>query len=116
MSGTISGFAYHYDVIDSITNRPWFKFTKGKNLFHPKILEKAPKNKLNSPEKLDLWINKQKSIGNVKMFGVYLKAKLNYGIPETWLRNTDEDWDLFFSWIKGSSLPLRDEIASRKLG
>jgi hypothetical protein len=107
VSGEVSGFAYHFDIIDPAGKKPWFRFNKGDQLFNPNILSNIPKGVMRNPDQIARWLD---DASTLKKIGYPLKAKTNYGIPVSWLRKNKEEWDLLFRWIKGSSLTFGNEL------
>lgn len=113
VNGEVAGFAYHFDIIDPASKEPWFIFSKGDCLFSPHILSKYPFGKDVSPALYKRYLDFQKQNGKLRNLGGPLKAERNYGLPIKWLRNNDEEWQRFFRWISGSSIPIDDEIVKK---
>jgi hypothetical protein len=101
----VAGFAYHFDIIDPKTKSPWFQFNQNARLFDPDpLLFYVPKHHLESPQTLSQWIDEKNKNKELTWKNVYLKCSLNFGLPEIWLRSSDEDWSFFINWIKSSTI------------
>lgn len=103
----ISGFAYHFDVIDPKTKMPWFQFAKGEQLFNPTpILENIPPEYRENPSKMKEWIAIKKKTNEYTSINIVLRCPLNYGVPLIWLRSSNKDWTFFFNWLKASTIDI----------
>jgi len=111
----ISGFAYHFDIMDPKTKSPWFQFKRGEKLFNPDpILFSVPKEYLESPENLREWLLQKKRNNLLKPMNVVLKCPVNYGFPHIWLRKSNKDWTFFFNWLKTSTISNNDILPSKQ--
>ncbi|UOE58282.1 hypothetical protein HPB58_13040 [Priestia filamentosa] len=108
-NGTVVGYAFSSDIIDPITNKPWFEFKRAHGLIRkeevPKIFVQNPQSLLNLFN--ENHVNLQKSLKK-------LKAKTNYGVPADYLRNSLEDWAFFFSMIRQNSINAGNTILNRR--
>lgn len=113
VKGTIAGFGYHFDIMDQLTKKPWFKFVAGSKLFNPEVLENIKKDPDWSPDKLTAWLSK--NLDDKDYLNVNLKSRVNYGLPISWLRNDLESWKEFVDWVKASKLNNPNPIVPGKL-
>jgi hypothetical protein len=111
----VCGFVYHFDLIDSKSNEPWFVFRKGEKLFDPVILKKISKKLLTSPVSIKNALNELSQDGLVRYHNCYLKAKENFGVPIELTRKSKDEWNAFFCWIKGSSYKNEKEGLALKI-
>ena len=101
----IAGFAYLTDLIDPITNKPWFEFPCDEKLLKTGELKNVVTD---SPEKNREIINQYQDI--LEGLNVELKAEINYGLPAYLLRKDVIDWYQLFYKIKQVSIPFSDQI------
>lgn len=113
----VRGFAYYFDLIDPNTKEPWFLFKRGDILFDPsglpqKVLERAGARPA-------LWkseISRLIQEGKLRTIGGPLKAERNYGLPLSWLRTTEADWQGLIKMCTGSLLRWDDQVVLTRLG
>ena len=112
----LKSFAYYFDLIDPHTKIPWFEFESGSQLFDINGLKKVTEEKIENPEMMNDWIKQSLEAKVLKTIGGPLKAGRNYGLPLSWLRQSDSEWGEFVSWIKYSMISADNVIAIEKLG
>lgn len=115
ISGEVSGFAYYFDLVDPKTKSPWFLFRNGEHFFDPATLVHLPKGLIDSPKDLEKWLEERAKNNLIKKLNVSQISKINYGFPADWLRNSNDEWESFFEWIKNSTFPGEDQIIISRL-
>lgn len=101
----IAGFALLTDLIDPITNKPWFEFLSKEKLLKVRELKNVVSN---SPEKNREVISEYQDV--LEGLNVELKAEVNYGLPAYLLRKNIIDWLSLFAKIKHVSIPFDNQI------
>lgn len=112
-TGIVCGYAYINDIIDPITKNAWFLFRQEEHLL--KVNEAqiiATESPLHNRQILDEYSDVLETY-NVGSAG--FKAKHNYGIPITWLRNGAQEWVKLFSGIFKNCNFLNDQIYLNQL-
>jgi hypothetical protein len=106
----IKGYAFNKDLMDHQSKRGWIEYRAGQRLYRPLHLQKCmgKHRELNYSDFQGLLHNCIEAVpGNQSAFiGPRLDCKLNYGLPISWLRNTEEDWKKFVSILKTQSAKL----------
>lgn len=103
----ILGYALNKDLADKVTKKGWIEYKKNERLISPSIIEPCKeKNKTLShadfQELLNKYLNNSPKTWS-KYIGPKLDCKLNYGLPISWLRNSDWHWVVFEEIIKRNS-------------
>ncbi|HDR7670366.1 TPA: hypothetical protein QCX97_004276 [Bacillus wiedmannii] len=101
----IAGFALLTDLIDPITNKPWFEFASEEKLLKVRELINVVSD---SPEKNREIISEYQDV--LEGLNVELKAEANYGLPANLLRKNFEAWQWLFKKIKQVSIPFHNQI------
>ena len=100
---TISGFAYYFDLVDMKCLQPRFEFKKGSRLFGTKALGRMGIGRTWGASMIREEAAAYEARGDLLPIGVPMKTD-NYGLPATWLRTGQADWDSFFDWLEASAV------------
>lgn len=94
LEGEISGYAYWTDILDQETQKPWFYFKRGDQLFHADKLDESSFSEPND-------IKKHLVKFPPRYMNMSMRSSEVYGLPVTWLRT---DWADFFSLLAKASV------------
>ncbi|MGY4556841.1 hypothetical protein COL22_02110 [Bacillus thuringiensis] len=101
----IAGFALLTDLIDPITNKPWFEFASEEKLLKVRELESIVSD---SPEKNREIIREYQDV--LEGLKIELKAEVNYGLPANLLRKNFKAWQWLLKKIEQVSIPFHNQI------
>ncbi|WP_283154139.1 hypothetical protein [Guptibacillus hwajinpoensis] len=97
------------DIIDPLTKQPWFEYNAGEKLIR---INETTNTFVQEPSLIKEMISKYNHV--LPTYPKPMKAKINYGIPAKYLRNTTEEWLDLFGRIKTSLISYENQIMSKQ--
>jgi hypothetical protein len=106
-SGEVAGYVYNSDIVDPLTNKPWFELKSHHGLIKPSEFNKIF---VQDPNKMSKLIEEHHQ--NLDKYIPELKAEINYGIPVRLLRGSLNEMVHLISKIKAVCIPVNESVLS----
>lgn len=115
ITGEVAGFAYYTDLIDQETKKPWFIFKQKDPLYQSDdVIQILRRQRIADAVHLAGILDKGVKAGDIRTMNVRLKSPVNYGMPRSILRNSQNEWRKFLNALYRTSLLKGDCIITNE--